>query len=203
VEDTLFRVPRWGFEEPECFFADMFKSALPGPGPNGEQVEGTSDDSPIVMEGESKFHFRAFLKALYSRVYKVLPDPRKPYDASLDRKVDISGYDEWLGVLHLATKWNFTSMRKKAISEVERCFPRTKLTIWEKMDIARKYNVREWLVKEYEALVNQDASHNVAALFENLDISGVQKVLQLREDAFRGRQRVVEVFADDINSVGT
>ncbi|KAF9558131.1 hypothetical protein CPC08DRAFT_709867, partial [Agrocybe pediades] len=208
VEDTLFRVPRWGFEDPECFFADMFKSALPGSGPNGEQIEGTSDDSPIVLEGESKLHFRAFLKALYSPIYKIIPDPGKPYNSNLDREVDIGHYDEWLGVLHLATKWHFVSIRKQAIQKVKRLFPE-KMKGWDKIAIARKYNVREWLEKEYVALVNQSRAHNIIRLCEKMGISEAYRVLQLRENNGDGGRRqisrdlILKSFAPEIKSVGT
>lgn len=63
VEGTLFRVPRWGFEHPDCMFSAMFD--LPEPGADGKQIEGTSDECPIILEGESKSHFKAFLMALY------------------------------------------------------------------------------------------------------------------------------------------
>ncbi|KAF9558132.1 hypothetical protein CPC08DRAFT_819505 [Agrocybe pediades] len=216
VEDTLFRVPKWGFQDPECDFPWMFD--LPGPGPNGEHVEGTTDDAPIVLEGESKSHFTALLKVLFSPLYKVIPDPGKPYDPDLNRRVDIGGYDEWVGVLHLATKWNLKRIRKQAIQEVRGRFPDT-MESWDRIAIARKYNVREWLEEEYKALVNQRGPHDIATLCEKLGVSEAHRVLQLRENSSRnlgsacrycgesGKRLtssdvILKTFAPEINDVG-
>ncbi|KAF4620856.1 hypothetical protein D9613_001057 [Agrocybe pediades] len=213
VEDTLFRVPKWGFQDPECDFPWMFD--LPGPGPNGEHVEGTSDDAPIILEGESKSHFTALLKVLFYPLYKVIPEPGELYDPDLDREVDIGGYDEWVGVLHLATKWNLKPIRKQAIQEVGRRFPGT-MESWDRIAIARKYNVREWLVKEYKDLVNRNRPHDIDTLCENLGISEAHRVLQLREnssrkpvDSYYRRESfdtasdiILKTFAPEIDAVG-
>ncbi|KAF9558129.1 hypothetical protein CPC08DRAFT_709863 [Agrocybe pediades] len=176
VEDTIFRVPRMGFLDPECFFAGMFD--LPGPGPNGEQAQGTTDESPIVLEGESKAHFKAFLKALYPALYCSLPETGKPYRASITRKIDVDSYDEWVGVLHLSTKWGFSETRKTAIENISRF---TKTDVWDKILLAKKYNVRKWLLEGYKVLVNSRAPQDVDQLVENMGVADALKLLQIRE----------------------
>jgi len=52
VEDTLFRVPRRGFELESPVFASMF--SLP---PGNHRPEGQDDNSPIVLQGIKKKGF--------------------------------------------------------------------------------------------------------------------------------------------------
>ena len=63
VEDEIFCVPQCEFEESSEIFADMFN--LP-PGANGN-VEGTSKDIPIVLEGYKKEDLRCLLRVMYPR----------------------------------------------------------------------------------------------------------------------------------------
>ncbi|KAF4620935.1 hypothetical protein D9613_001096 [Agrocybe pediades] len=152
VENTLFRVPRCGFEVPGCFFATMF--TLPGPGEKGEQIEGTDDAHPILLEGIQKSHFKSFLKVLYPKLYKCLPAAGVPYDETYERQDGVNTYDDWIGVLHLSTKWDFPKIRKTSIESVSRCMP-TYLSMYERISLAKKYNVKKWLLDEYRKLVQK------------------------------------------------
>ncbi|KAF9552803.1 hypothetical protein CPC08DRAFT_728349 [Agrocybe pediades] len=152
VENTLFRVPRCGFEVPGCFFATMF--TLPGPGEKGEQIEGTDDAHPILLEGIQKSHFKSFLKVLYPKLYKCLPAAGVPYDETYERQDAVNTYDDWIGVLHLSTKWDFPKIRKTSIESVSRCMP-THLSMQEKISLAKKYNVKKWLLDDYRKLVQK------------------------------------------------
>jgi hypothetical protein len=60
VEDTLFRVPRYLFEESSELFRDMFLL----PCPEGIPCDGSSDGQPLFLEGVSKVDFRWLLKAM-------------------------------------------------------------------------------------------------------------------------------------------
>jgi len=62
VEGTLFRVPKYGFEESPGVFSTVFK--LP-PNPENPNVEGSSDEHPFELHGISKIDFRSFLRVLY------------------------------------------------------------------------------------------------------------------------------------------
>ncbi|KAF4620858.1 hypothetical protein D9613_001059 [Agrocybe pediades] len=193
VEDTLFCVPKMGFLDPECFFAGMFD--LPGPGPNGEQVQGAADDCPIILEGESKAHFKAFLKVLYQPLYCSLPKPGKSYDFKSTRAMDIHSYDEWVGVLHLSTKWYFANIRQIAIEKISRLImpdSLNSLTMPEACNmvaLARKYNVRGWLLEGYRALVDIHTPHIVAELVETMGLDDALKLLQIRDTVLFGRAK--------------
>jgi hypothetical protein len=60
VEDTLFKIPRYLFEESSDVFRDMFQL------PAQEDVprEGSSDENPLFLSGICKTDFRLLLKAL-------------------------------------------------------------------------------------------------------------------------------------------
>jgi hypothetical protein len=61
VEDNIFNVPRYHFERSSEIFAGML--ALPAD--DSVNVEGRTDENPVVLEGISSADFRALLKALY------------------------------------------------------------------------------------------------------------------------------------------
>jgi len=67
--DTLFKVIKNGFQVPGTVFEAMF--SLP---PGGElPVEGTSIETPIVLEGIDEQHFDAFLRVLYPLYVQLSP----------------------------------------------------------------------------------------------------------------------------------
>lgn len=61
MEGRLFKVPRKPFEDQSDVFRAMF--TLP-PGQNTE-VDGMSDDKPLLLETVKKDDFRAFLQVLF------------------------------------------------------------------------------------------------------------------------------------------
>ncbi|CAA7260401.1 unnamed protein product [Cyclocybe aegerita] len=132
VGNTIFRVPRHGFEVPGTIFEALF--ALP-PSPNEvNSVEGLSDDHPIVLDGVEEDHFRGFLGALY------------PF-------VQVMTYNDWVGALHLATMWEFGEIRKKAISAISPMLAEKNAA--EIVLLAKKYRVVDWLRDAYTRLVEQ------------------------------------------------
>ncbi|KAF9050314.1 hypothetical protein BJ165DRAFT_997358 [Panaeolus papilionaceus] len=66
--------------------------------------EGSSDENPLVLRGVSENHFRNFLGLIYP--FCVVASP--------------STDEQWLGILHLATEWDFTNVR--LFHHSSRCF---------------------------------------------------------------------------------
>jgi len=62
VGDTIFQVPRNGFEVPGTVFEAMF--SLPTGIDDLRGVQGTSDENPIILPVRED-DFRGFLDALY------------------------------------------------------------------------------------------------------------------------------------------
>lgn len=61
VQDRLFRVPRHTLEAQSVVFQDMFSF----PPPPDAEVEGSSDEHPIRLDGVTVDEFRHLLKVLY------------------------------------------------------------------------------------------------------------------------------------------
>ncbi|THH08473.1 hypothetical protein EW145_g2676, partial [Phellinidium pouzarii] len=129
VEDTLFKVPRRPFEEQSDIFRSMFTLPLE----NNGQFDGISDEKPLRLEGVKKDDFRAFLQVL-------LP-PSYGDEMEFSEK-------EWLSILSLANMWGFTKIRQTAIERLQH----NNIDLVTKIELAHKYDIREWLFGAYLAL---------------------------------------------------
>ncbi|EJC98678.1 uncharacterized protein FOMMEDRAFT_143095 [Fomitiporia mediterranea MF3/22] len=129
VEDYLFKVPRRPFEDQ----SDIFRSMFLLPQGQSKLVEGMSDENPLVLEGISKKDFRAFLQVL-------LPP-------TFGEDMDYSE-EEWLSVLSLSNMWGFTRIRQTAIEKLQN----NSIDLITKIELAHKYDIREWLFGAYLAL---------------------------------------------------
>ncbi|KIM36757.1 hypothetical protein M413DRAFT_31387 [Hebeloma cylindrosporum] len=131
VGKTLFKVIKDAFLVPGTIFEAMF--SLPG---GGEvPVEGTSLECPIILEGVDEHHFQAFLRVLYPFV-------------GLPKVVE---YMDWVGVLQLATMWEFTEIREEAIAALAALNPQRELT--EQISLGVQYGIIDWVRDGYRELV--------------------------------------------------
>ena len=62
VENSLFKVPKNGFQVSGTIFEAMF--SLPS-GDAADSIEGSSDENPIHLHGIEEKKFKAFLTVLY------------------------------------------------------------------------------------------------------------------------------------------
>lgn len=131
VEDTLFRVPRRGFELESVIFASMF--SLPA---GKHNPEGQDDDSPIVLQGVKKRDFQSLLEMMY---------PMGPNLPNLT-------HEDRVAVLRLSTMWELVKVRKSIIEMMEK----TPLDAVEKILIAKKERISTWLLNGYFALVREN-----------------------------------------------
>lgn len=85
--------------------------------------------------------------------------------------------EEWISVLKLSTLWGFSDLRENAIGELS----------WSTMDpisrveLARKYRVKEWLLAGYRDLVKRPASISMEES-ERLGWRTAIQLYQLREE---------------------
>ncbi|KAF9047703.1 hypothetical protein BJ165DRAFT_1526974 [Panaeolus papilionaceus] len=137
VEDTIFRAFKKAFLYPGCFFITLF--ALPQPSNDSvdsQLAEGSSEAHPITLEGISKREFLSFLKVL----------------TPIEGVPRCSTYNEWMGVLNLATMWDFptasqANIRHKAISALT---PHIKMhSAPDRILISWKYEVKAWLIDAF------------------------------------------------------
>lgn len=127
VEDTLFRVPRRGFELESPVFASMF--SLPT---GNHSPEGQDDNSPIMLQGMEKKDFQSLLELMY---------PMGP-------NLPVLGHEDLVGVLHLSTMWEFAKIRDYVIGIMDE-----QMDAVERVILAKKERVSAWLLTGYETLV--------------------------------------------------
>ncbi|VDB95545.1 unnamed protein product [Peniophora sp. CBMAI 1063] len=131
AENRLFKVPRYGLPGDAAVFDSMFANATGG--------AGSSDENPIRLDADvSATDFRSLLKAAF-------PPP--------GATTAVLTLDEWMGVLALAKKWNLESMRDKAVAGSDAEIQ--KRTVIDKILIAKKYGVSQWLKEGYRALASR------------------------------------------------
>ncbi|KAF6755684.1 hypothetical protein DFP72DRAFT_964752 [Ephemerocybe angulata] len=164
VEDTLFCVPRHGLEQASVVFADMFRM------PTGTRetcvadapyLEGTSDDSPIVLEGYKSSEFNSLLKFIYPST--ILNDPVKEGDPTTLSPSFCLDEAEWIDVLKLATVWQIDTARDTAIHELSVVYGQTAIN---KIVLGRKHHVARWNEEGLSSLTT--TSRATQALLEDL-----------------------------------
>jgi hypothetical protein len=98
-------------------------------------------------------------------------------------KKDLS-YEGWKSVLHLSTRWGFTSVRELALSSIEPPTPHDQLLL------ARTYSVDRWVVPALSALCERTMPLTLSEA-QQMSIEDVVLVSTVRED-IRGRALQVD-----------
>ena len=94
--------------------------ALPTGNDNEGRGEGSSLEFPILLDGVAEDQFRAFLSVLYPlwvaihHLKNVLTHPRSAGGPP------VTGFEDWIGVLHLATMWEFKLVSSKKLPFLNR-----------------------------------------------------------------------------------
>jgi hypothetical protein len=109
VENRLFQVVRNGFNIPGTPFEAMFSL----PQTQTDSIEGNSLENPIHLQGIRVDHFRSFLRNVHLiSVVRFVDTPSESVCVLMIKYFSIGQkpvveFDEWVGVLHLATMWVF------------------------------------------------------------------------------------------------
>ncbi|PPQ85830.1 hypothetical protein CVT25_003461 [Psilocybe cyanescens] len=159
VENTVFRVPKHGFDIPGTIFEAMF--TLPSP----ENGEGSSNDNPIYLSGIKEDHFRSFLQVIY-------PFREQP---------SVTKFDDWMGVLSISTLWEFTQIRNEAIAAVSSQI--NQKNVLQRIQLGRKYNVTDWIRNAYVELVQKDTLkiEELSETSSPLDWPTIAKIFYMRD----------------------
>ncbi|KAK0486332.1 hypothetical protein IW261DRAFT_1454958 [Armillaria novae-zelandiae] len=184
VENTLFNVPRYHFEN----FSEVFKTMFSLPQSDNIPVDGSSDEHPLVLQGVTAQEFRSLLGAM------LLPEP-----PLLEKKA-------WIDVLKLSNMWRLLEIRKIALRQLNS--GEDKLSHIEKIVWGRSYKVADWVITGYCGLVDHG---QVLSLDEGARI-GVPGVLGIWRSqnvsrAHTGYHRrdtktiVLEMFEEEIKEI--
>lgn len=143
VDGVLFRVHRFFLQRESDVFRTMFVCPPTQDGP-----EGLSDDKPIVLPEVTVAEFEGLLKFLYDG--GTSPSP-------------FSTAEEWVRLLSIASRYGMERIRTRALHELEYLPP---LDPIQKITLARKHNVQEWLLPSYVALCLRRQPLNVLEAVE-------------------------------------
>ncbi|THH06653.1 hypothetical protein EW146_g9546 [Bondarzewia mesenterica] len=161
AENSLFRVPRYKFENDQGVFADMF--SMPA---GGGEVEGRDDDNPIRLPDDvSAYDFRSFLKAFYPNI---------------GAQPIIMSAGEWEAVLKLSNMWQLHDFRLKAIAELGG----VEMTAVQRVQLARRHRVSSWLIEGYQSLAKRLEPVTIEEA-EELGWPTYFKIVGLREQSWQ------------------
>ena len=95
----------------------------------------------------------------------------------MDRNFDNNcfSYEEWKSVLHLSTRWDFTSIRKLALNSIEPPTPHDRLLL------SRRYLVDNWVIPALSALCERVTPLSLSEA-RQMSIEDVVLVSTVRED---------------------
>jgi len=151
VDNVLYCVHRYFFSRDSTYFATRF-----------DQLD-IHDHEPLptiisLGDVESK-DFDAFLSILYPE----------------DFEGNQFSYEEWKSVLHLSTRWDFASIRRRALGSINPPTPHDLLLL------ARTYSVDEWVVPALSALCERTTPLSLSEA-RQMSIEDVVLVSTVRED---------------------
>ncbi|KII95607.1 hypothetical protein PLICRDRAFT_96246 [Plicaturopsis crispa FD-325 SS-3] len=168
VEDMLFSVHRSTFTGHSRVFKDLFTLPVPS---SGNPVEGSTDEHPIELHGISKTDFERLLWILYPPTF----GEYKPTTTS-----------EWTSVLHLATRWEFDSIRALALHSLEPL----PLNPIDKVLLAREFDITSpWALAAYTELCERPEALTIPEA-RALGLETAMRISQLRERLRGGRKPV-------------
>ncbi|KAF5318684.1 hypothetical protein D9619_010679 [Psilocybe cf. subviscida] len=132
VDDVIFTAHKEWFMEPGCCFKHLFSMPVQDP----SNIEGSRPETPLVLNGTTTTDFRSFLCALY---------PQARPNAK---------YEEWIGALRLATRWDFVNTRNKSISALNLIIGLR--PSYDKVNAGIEFRVANWLKEGLQELVQKD-----------------------------------------------
>ncbi|KIJ27773.1 hypothetical protein M422DRAFT_190596, partial [Sphaerobolus stellatus SS14] len=136
VENTYFKIPRHRLEGESEVFNDIFSL------PVGTEGEGHSDDTPIRLEQVTLVDFERLITYLY------------PMTLNYETYTQTWGFEEWISILRLATRWMMENVRKKAIRRL--CSLRFPNEI-EKIRCGRDYRYPPWVREGILEIVQRES----------------------------------------------
>ncbi|KIJ27504.1 hypothetical protein M422DRAFT_105471, partial [Sphaerobolus stellatus SS14] len=149
VEKTLFKVPRYMFENSSRLLADMLS-----------EVPTNNDDLPVELQDVTPVEFEHLVKFLYP-----LKPIASPTDPTSSEHLDIS---QWLSILRLSTLFEMPSLL-----EVSKHFLSSSITDpIQKIILGRTYDHQPWVKEGFTALCLREnpLSHDEGKMLSKEDV---------------------------------
>ncbi|KAF7795711.1 hypothetical protein EIP86_006876 [Pleurotus ostreatoroseus] len=131
VEHTLFQAHRYHFSRESGVFREMF--CLPSGG--DVEVDGCSDEKPLVLLDVTVQEFEALLRFFYEGMHN-------------DEPVHV---DHWTDLLSISTRFAFDRIRTRAIAEIIR----SDTDAVSRISLAQKFDIPSWLPEAYADVVRR------------------------------------------------
>ncbi|KAK0486259.1 hypothetical protein IW261DRAFT_789053 [Armillaria novae-zelandiae] len=147
VEQFHFRVHRYFFERESAFF----KHQLATPASPGEERQGTSEGTAIVLDLVTPAEFARFLWVFYNPSVVQCVFSRHPALTSNHSKYSLydATVEDWIIILKLADRWSFPEVKNLAVRELEKHL----MDDIERIVVYQHYHVdKHLLVPRYAAL---------------------------------------------------
>ncbi|KZP29666.1 hypothetical protein FIBSPDRAFT_815741 [Athelia psychrophila] len=143
--------------------------------------QGLSKQEPMVLANVSTHDFDLFLSILYPTSFGVYP---------------ASTVEEWSGILHLADKWSFLSIRALAIAQIAPI-----ASPIDKIVFGRLYGVNEWLVSAYHAVCTRPDALTLEE-GRRLGVDDVIRINAIRQEFcfVRVSESSPKLFEEDVES---
>jgi len=174
VEGCLYKTHKYFFTFHPGFFQDMF--SLPQPSEESNPVEGTTDDTAIYLPDVTCSEFDALLDFFYRRQNVQNESPT---------------LEHWTALLSISTRFQYDEIRTQAIKEID-AHGESSMTPVDKIVLAEKYSVTEWLSPSYyKVCQRRESLTDLDAL--RLGAVTTARLARAREDVRRQAQLQAQV----------
>jgi hypothetical protein len=200
VENRLFKVHRRFFIQESEVFRDMF--SVPSEG--GTEVEGMSDEQPILLPGITVKEFELLLQHFYTMSVQLLfkrflltfnvflrhrPKPVDRKNLTTDHQ---QNQEEILALLSILDRFAFDNVFGLMVQQLAP----TEIPITQRIRLGDKYDLDEWLFSAYEELLDREGALNV----DELDALGSDRVIRfIRSKESMHQERLDIARADILN----
>ncbi|KAG9076615.1 hypothetical protein FS749_011579 [Ceratobasidium sp. UAMH 11750] len=167
IEDTLFKVHKHQLTKFEAF-SDMFKTVQPA---SGGPEEGSSAETPIVLQGVKASEFECLMKILYA-TYNIS-------SSNFSAHRPIPEPSLLLPAFRLAHMWNFEDLCTYLLP-----FIQEHLNDVDKIVFAREFEIKEWLAPAHINLCQRLEPPTTDEAVK-LGIHSLLLISRLREQYFR------------------
>jgi len=164
VENILYKVFRSSLTRHSAVFKDVL--SLSQHFDPELSSEGLSEENPFTLPGISSVDFDRLLAIIYPQMFGAY---------------SLGSAEEWVSVLHLATRWEFNDIRMLVIKELQ-TLPMDPI---DKIVLSAQYGItNSWALKAYAAICQRTRPISVEEA-RKLGVETAARIAQIRERLLR------------------